>query len=68
MTERDQREVTLSEAARKLGMSWQRAWRLMLIGELAGRRENGRWFVTCASVERVLRAQAADRPRAGAAR
>ena len=48
-------ETTLSDAAQRLGISWARAWRLVLTGELEGRKRQGRWYVserTLANVER----------------
>lgn len=47
-------EIALSEAAHRLGMSWHRAWRLGLTGQLQMRKsDDGRtWLVTAASVER----------------
>jgi predicted site-specific integrase-resolvase len=46
-------EMPLAEAAKALGISWHRAWRRLLVGELDGQRaESGRWLVTRASVER----------------
>jgi hypothetical protein len=46
-------EVPLTEAAQKLGISWQRAWRLVLTGRLTGRKIGGRWFVTTESLATV---------------
>lgn len=48
---KDQRKVSLADAAKLLGMSWQQAWRLVLIGELAGEKMGGRWIVTSESVD-----------------
>lgn len=47
--------VSLAKAAQRLGMSWGRAWRLVLDGTLAGEQRNGKWYVTTASLERVAR-------------
>jgi hypothetical protein len=44
-------EIPLSEAARRLGISWHQAWRLLLVGALKGRKEGGRWVVEDSSVE-----------------
>jgi hypothetical protein len=45
-------ELSLAEAALRLGLSWQRAWRLVLTGEIVGRKHEGRWVVNADSVER----------------
>jgi hypothetical protein len=45
-------ELSLAEAALRLGLSWQRAWRLVLTGEIVGRKRDGRWVVDSESVER----------------
>lgn len=45
-------EVTLAEAALRLGLSWQQAWRLVLVGALKGRKVGRRWFVGVESIER----------------
>lgn len=45
-------EVPLSAAAQRLGISWQRAWRMVLTGELVGRQVAGRWLVDEATIER----------------
>ncbi len=49
-------EMPLARAAQRLGVSWERAWRLMLTGELVGRQleNSNRWKVTQESVERCL--------------
>ena len=48
--------IPLSAAAIALGVSYERAKRLLFIGELEGSQENGRWYrVTAASVDRVKR-------------
>lgn len=44
---------TLTEAAFRLGRSYNQTLRLVLIGELEGRREAGRWLVTTESIERL---------------
>lgn len=45
-------ELPLSAAAQRLGVSWQRAWRMVLTGELVGRQVAGRWLVDEASIDR----------------
>jgi hypothetical protein len=47
-------QIPLSEAAQQLRISWQRAWRLVLTGDLSGRKVNGRWMVTKASVAQQM--------------
>lgn len=53
--------IPLSDAAQRLSMSWERAWRALLAGRLKGKKRNGRWQVSTASVERL----AAERKRVG---
>jgi hypothetical protein len=48
-------EVTLPEAALALGISWHRAWRLCLTGELTARQNGRRYVVTAASVQAYKR-------------
>lgn len=44
--------IPLAEAAQMLGLSWDRAWRLVLQGRLRGEKKGGtRWVVTAESVE-----------------
>jgi predicted site-specific integrase-resolvase len=51
-------DLPLSRAAQRLGVSWGAAWRLLHVGELVGtQHENGRWYVTEASVSGVLAAR-----------
>lgn len=46
--------LTLPQAARELGVSWNRAWSLVLRGQLDGAEMiAGRWVVPRASVERM---------------
>jgi hypothetical protein len=52
MVEKTDDEMSLAAAAQQLGISWQRAWRLVLTGELDGRQRGGRWFVRSDSVAR----------------
>ncbi len=42
--------ISLADAARRLSMSWERAWRALLNGALEGEKRDGRWFVTVCSV------------------
>jgi hypothetical protein len=42
--------MSLPEAAKRLSISWERAWRALLIGDLDGEKRNGRWYVTARSV------------------
>lgn len=37
----EQFEISLSDAAQRLGMSWGRAWRLVLTGKLRGTKREG---------------------------
>ena len=48
-------KIPLAEAALQLGISWERAWRHMLTGELRGEKTNGRWRVTASSVRALKR-------------
>ncbi len=45
-------DIPLSEAALRLGLSWERAWRLVLTGALVGQKHHGKWTVSQASVDR----------------
>jgi hypothetical protein len=47
-------EITLSDAAQRLSISWGRAWRLVLMGELRGTKRDGRWMVCESSVAGLL--------------
>ena len=48
--------MPLSAAAIRLGVTYERAKRMLFIGELEGRQEDGRWYrVTVASVDRFQR-------------
>jgi hypothetical protein len=56
-------EISLSQAALRIGKPWPVAHRLMLSGELGPARQNdaGRWQVTAVGVDAYLeRAKAAD--------
>jgi hypothetical protein len=44
---------TLTEAALRLGRSYNQTLRLVLVGELEGRQEAGRWLITAESLERL---------------
>jgi len=43
--------MTLTEAAQALGLSWSQAWRLVLKGQLNGKKELSGWVVTQQSVK-----------------
>jgi hypothetical protein len=58
MSRIDANEIPLSQAARRLGLSWAAAWRLVLERELdAHQRPNGRWFVQKDSVDAYVSRQ-----------
>lgn len=59
--------VPLTEAARRLKISWHRAWRHMLIGDLRGEKVDGRWVVRRADVERLAVERGSRRTQAAAA-
>lgn len=61
MTEIEREEIGLAEAAQRLGISWQRAWRLVLTGELHGNQRGGRWFVRTDSIAQREALTANDR-------
>lgn len=42
----DRRFIPLADAAMRMGISWERAWRLLLRGVLRGEKRGGRWFVS----------------------
>jgi hypothetical protein len=46
------KDIPLSEAALRLGLSWERAWRLVLTGVLVGQKREGKWTVSQASIDR----------------
>jgi hypothetical protein len=46
-------EIDITEAARRLGFSWHRAWRAVLTGRLKGRRVGRSWRVDPESVRRL---------------
>lgn len=45
-------KIPLTDAAKRLSISWERAWRALLNGHLEGEKRNGRWYVTPCSVRR----------------
>jgi hypothetical protein len=56
INEMDGSNLPLSQAARRLGLSWAAAWRLVLERKLeAEQQPNGRWLVRAKSVEAYLR-------------
>ena len=55
--------MPLAVAALRLGLSWQRAWRLVLTGEIEGRKHGGRWLVKALSVEQYRRSEVPHDPR-----
>jgi hypothetical protein len=63
----DRRVIPLTEAAQRIGISWERAWRLLLQGVLRGEKRSGRWFVSENTVlvqiarQKRLRAEAKER-------
>ena len=42
----DRRFIPLADAAMRMGISWERAWRLLLRGVLRVEKRGGRWFVS----------------------
>ena len=44
-------EIGLGEAAHRLGVSWEVAWRLLLKGKLVGEKRGRTWIVDAGSVE-----------------
>ena len=44
--------IPLTDAAKRLSISWERAWRALLNGHLEGEKRDGRWYVTLCSVRR----------------
>jgi hypothetical protein len=57
-------EISLTDAAQRLGISWGRAWRLILTGKLAGEKREGRWFVNELSVAEMESSASASGRRA----
>jgi len=50
-------EVSLTEAAHQLGISWERAWRLVLTGQLEGKKERGKWVIHADSLRELIKAR-----------
>ena len=50
--------MPLAEAAKELGISWHRAWRLVLTGRLDAHKNGGRWLVKIASIESYSKTRA----------
>ena len=44
--------VELTIAAQRLAISWERARRAVLTGKLVGKKRDGLWFVSAASVDK----------------
>lgn len=57
-------EISLTDAAQRLGISWGRAWRLILTGKLSGVKREGRWFVAEQSVAVMESSQSVSGQRA----
>ena len=56
--------IGLPEAAQRLGIPYQTAHRLVLVGQLPAQKLAGRWFVSRAAVEKLARQTGKDRPNA----
>ena len=48
-----ERHVSLMDAASRLGISYGRALRLVLIGELVGHKSGGHWLVSSTDLDRM---------------
>ena len=48
-------QIPLAEAALELGISWERAWRHVLTGQLQGEKRNGKWMVAVSSIRGLKR-------------
>ena len=48
-----ERNVSLMDAASRLGISYGRALRLVLIGDLVGQKSAGHWLVSSTDLERM---------------
>ena len=46
------KNIPLPDAAKRLSISWEPAWRALLNGHLDGEKSNGRWYVTLCFVTR----------------
>ena len=55
-------EISLVEAAQELGLSYSVAQRLVLQGALVGRKWNGRWYVSTASIAAYKKKRSAAVP------
>ena len=55
-------EITLTQAAHRLGISYNRARNLVLTGKLEGEQVNGRWWVDVQSIKQmeIIDQQTAD--------
>lgn len=62
MNASSQAEIPLPEAALRLGISWQIAWRLVLRGDLKARKKDGRWLVEKSDVERLASERSQAQP------
>lgn len=61
----DRDEIGLAEAAQLLGMPYQSAHRLVLVGALAAVKRSGRWFVRRADAARLSIESTAPAARGG---
>ena len=59
--------ITISEAGLRLGQSYPVVLRRVMVGEIPGWREAGRWRVDGPAVERLAEERKAASDRAGAA-
>lgn len=48
-------EISIVEAAHKLGFTWRRTWDAVLSGRLRGRKVGGHWRVDSDDVDRFVR-------------
>ena len=60
-----QNMVDLTDAALRLRISWERAWRAVLDGRLQGQKRNGKWLVSEESIVEYAKRQAEIRARKG---
>lgn len=49
----EKKMIPLADAAKRLGISWERAWRLVLNGKLEGRRSGRSWMVSTKSIRKL---------------
>ena len=54
------KKIGLSEAAHRLGVSYNHAHRLALIGDLDAEHTGDRWYVTRESVDRMVEQRSQD--------